>query len=187
MPGDGPTTAATSFLSIRNYIETTYGTGSFRAVREVIAARFPDFPPVLVPSARYRTPALFAILDAAHDLFGPADFYERCGRAIVRYEVNVFLRFALRLSTPSWVLERATDAWRAVHSSGRWEVTGTPGEVNARLVEFETTAGYCRMLSGYFETLLGLSGVAELTIEHRTCRGRGEASCLFIARWADRR
>src|SRR5262245_32391342 len=53
-------TAATSFLSIRNYIEARYGSGSFRRVREVVVERsHPDYPAVLVPTAWYPTSMVF--------------------------------------------------------------------------------------------------------------------------------
>jgi hypothetical protein len=183
MPDTEPTTVAYSFLSVRSYIESTYGAGSFRLVRSAIAERFPQFPPVISPGAWYPTAALTAILDAAHDHFGPEDFYERCGRAIVKDEVNVFMRFALRLTSPLWILEKANDTWRSAQTHGRWEISGKRGEANALLLDYPGTAGYCRLLTAYFEVLLGLTGASGLTVVHPKCRHRGEGACLFVARW----
>ncbi len=180
-------TAAHSFLSIRNYIEATYGAGSFRGVRDRLAARFPDFPTIFVPRAWYPTAALLAMVDAAHDLFGPEDFSERCGQKIVEYEVNVFLRFALRMTSPAWVLDKATEAWRSAHSTGTWQVSGTPGRVTARLDGFTTTAGYCRLLTAYFQALLERSGGRDVKVELIGCRGRGDASCVWLVTWNHRR
>src|SRR5512143_1336174 len=117
MPHAGPRTAAHAFLSLRSYVEATYGAGSFRAVRAAIAGRYPAFPQVIVPASWHPTPAYQAMLEAAHDVFGPEDFYEKCGHATVAYEVSVFLRFVLRVTSPLWVVERATEAWRNSHTT----------------------------------------------------------------------
>ncbi|MCA1664671.1 MAG: hypothetical protein LC659_10445, partial [Myxococcales bacterium] len=64
-----------------------------------------------------------------------------------------------------------------------WAVRGTPGELTAQLTGFASTTGYCRLLTAYFQRLLGLTGARELTIEHPQCRPRGDIACLFIGRW----
>jgi hypothetical protein len=174
-----PVTAATSFISIRSYIEKTYGSANLKRVREAL----PALPVVVVPNARYPTALLQAMLDVAHDLLGPEDFYERCGRGIVAYEVNVFLRFVLKLGTPRGVLDKATESWRKVHSTGRWMVTGPDGAISAELIGFRTTVGYCRMLTAYFTQLLGLTGARGVTVVHPDCRGRGQPTCTFLASW----
>lgn len=124
-----------------------------------------------------------AMCDAAHDVLGPADFYERCGDSIVAFEVNLVLRFALQFSTPLWILDRATESWRKVHSAGTWAVRGTPGELTAQLSGFPSTTGYCRLLTAYFQRLLRLTGARELVIEHPQCRPRGDIACVFSGRW----
>jgi len=184
MPAAVPETAAMSFLSNRNYIETTYGTGSFRRVREaLLAGSWPEFPSVIVPNARYPTEMLIDLIDTARDVLGPEDFYERCGRGIVAYEMSVFMRFALRLTTPIGVLERATEAWRKVHSDGTWSWSGEEGAIMAILVGFPTKPGYCRFLSAYFKRLFELTGARDVKIEHPECSARGQRRCAYRATW----
>jgi hypothetical protein len=179
-----PMTAATSFLSIRNYVETTYGVGSFRRVRDAVVERgHPEFPQVMVPNGRYPTAMLLTMVDAAHDVLEAPDFYESCGRAIVAYEVNVFLRYVLKLASPLGVVERATESWRQAHSTGMWQIQGNVGDVVAELTDFETTAGYCRLLRAYFERLFQLTGAEAVTVEHPACRGRGDPACRYRVRW----
>jgi hypothetical protein len=179
-------TAAASFLSIRRYIETTYGQGSFRRVRDIVAETHPEFPQILTPGATYPTVWLFATIEAAHDLLGPEEFYESCGDAIVDYEVNVLFRFALKFSSPNWVFDRATEAWRKAHTTGSWVMAGRPGHLVARLVDFTTTIGYCRLLGAYFVRLLSLSGAQGVTVEHPGCAARGDGECTFVSRWRER-
>lgn len=184
MASSGPVTASASFLSIRSYIEAGYGAGTFQRVRQEVRARgFDEFPQVLTPGARHPTAMLTTMVDTAHELLGPADFYERCGRAIVDYEINALFRFALQLSTPMGVLARASDAWRKVHSAGSWTVEGESGRTDARLTGFPTTAGYCRLLTAYFQRLFELTGAREVVMEHPRCVGRGDAYCGFMGRW----
>ena len=179
-----PVTAAASFLSIRNYIEAAYGAGTFRRVRDAVIARgFTGFPQVITPDARYPTAMLTAMVESAHDLLGPPDFYERCGRAIVDYEVHAIFRFALKLTTPLGVLRRASEAWRKVHSTGTWTVRASPGTADARLTDFPSTACYCRLLTGYFERLLTLTGARDAVIAHPLCLARGDTYCGFLAGW----
>jgi len=187
MADDAAVTAATSFLSIRTYIESRYGTGSFRRVREAVVERgFADFPAVLLPTAKYPTAMLFATIEAARDVLGPEDFYEGCGRGIVEYEVNVFLRFAMKLASPRGILDHATEAWRKVHSTGEWNVTGPDGAAAAELIGFVTTEGYCRMLVAYFLRLLELTGARGVGVKHVECRARGAKSCRYLATWKTR-
>lgn len=187
MADDVPVTAATSFLSIRTYVESRYGAGSFRRVREAVVERgHPDFPNVLLPTAKYPTALLFATIDAGHDVLGPEDFYESCGRGIVEYEVNVFLRFAMKLASPRGVLDHATEAWRKVHSTGEWNVSGPDGAVAAELLGFVTTEGYCRMLAAYFRRLFELTGARGVGIQHVECRARGAKTCRYLATWKTR-
>lgn len=177
-------TTSASFLSVRNYIEARYGAGSFRRVRDVLHERgFTEFPHVLTPGAKYPTPMLTAMIDAACELFGSDDFYERCGRAIVEYEINVLLRFALQLTTPLGVVERAGDPWRKVHSAGNWTIDGDKYHVVAQLDGFPTTAGYCRLLTAYFHRLFELTGARNVVLEHPTCVARGNGACRFEGRW----
>lgn len=184
MPVTESVTSAASFLSIRKYIETTYGSGSFRLVRDQVAEAHPEFPRVLSPGATYPTRWLFATIDAARAIYGPDDFYERCGRAIVDYEVNVLFRFALKLSSPNWLFDKATEAWRKAHSTGVWHMSGRPGTLTARLHDFVTTDSYCRLLRAYFVRLISLSGASNVSVEHPTCTARGDRECTFTALWS---
>lgn len=130
-----------------------------------------------------RASAFAGSIDAACELFGSDDFYERCGRAIVEYEINVLLRFALQLTTPLGVVERAGDPWRKVHSAGNWTIDGDKYHVVAQLDGFPTTAGYCRLLTAYFHRLFELTGARNVVLEHPTCVARGNGACRFEGRW----
>ena len=184
MSAPAPLTSSKAFLSLREYIESQYQSGAFQRVRDTLASRGLELDRVIKPNGWYPTATYAAALDVARDLFGPADFAERYGYASAEYELNFFLRFLLRFTSPTWILQRGADVWRRFHDSGTWEITGSAQRIRGVLQEFGVIhEGYCSLLVGWLRRACELTGAREVAVIHPECRARGAKVCVFEGAW----
>jgi hypothetical protein len=86
---------------------------------------------------------------------------ETLGRFAAEQDLTRIHRVFLRMASPAFVLERATNLWRRFFDSGR-----------------------CRNLQGYLQRLFELVGAKDVTVGHPECRVYGGALCRFAIRWA---
>src|SRR5438034_4514766 len=147
-----PMTSARSLFALRDFVERQQGAGSFQRLRHTLAEKHGiEMDPVLVISRWYPTEWLVTALNVAHDLWGPSDFHEQFGRSSADYQINLFMRFLLKFTTPSWVMQKGIEIWRQGHDSGVWRLERTPGRIRGSLSDFGVVdAGYCRTLMGFF-------------------------------------
>jgi hypothetical protein len=179
-----PSTSSKSFLSLRDYVERTYGAGSFERVRARLTELGMPIDRVITPMGWYPTTTYAAALDAGRDLFGPENFAEQFGYAAAEYELNFFLRFLLRFTSPVWILQRGADVWRRYHDTGEWEIVGFPHRIRGALRGFGIAHdGYCRSLVGWLRRACELTGAREVTVRHLECRTRGAEACVFEGHW----
>jgi hypothetical protein len=179
-------TSTRPFMSLRHFVETRYGSGSFAALRRELAKRHGlELDLVLRPNGWYPTAAFVRGLELGHELFGPDDFYELFGEAAAEYEISIFNRFVLRFTSPGWLVERGADVWSRSHDSGRWIVEREkPLHLRATLEGFAIPSdGFCRGLIGWFRRACAMTGVRDVVIEHPFCRARGLTACVFDGRW----
>jgi hypothetical protein len=178
-------TFATSLLSLRRYVETTHGAGSFKVVREALHDKHAiTLHPILAP-AWYPTLWFLRGLDEARARFGPDDFYERFGHAAAEYEIHWIFRFALRLTSPFWLIERGAKEWPKAHDTGRWEVAkaGDRG-LRGTLFDFGIVhEGQCRSLTSWFTRACQMTGEKRAKVMHPFCRARGAKACVFDGEW----
>jgi hypothetical protein len=179
-------TASTSLLSLRRYVEDTYGQGSFKAIRDALHDKHAiTLPPVLAPAAWYPTTWFLRGMDEARARFGSDDFYERFGAAAAEYEIHWVFRFALRFTSPLWLVERGAKEWCRAHDTGRWEVSAVGDHgLRGTLYEFGIVhEGQCRSLTSWFTRACQMTGERRARVEHPICRARGAKLCVFQGEW----
>ena len=174
-----------SVLGFQHFLSRHYGEEAF----ERVMLRLPEaernaFGGIVLPTNWYRTETVVTAMEIARDIFGPADFFERCGDESARYAINSFYRFLLRFKTPHWILQRATGMWRQYHSSGVWEMQMTEHSFEGELKDFALPGTYCRVLVGWIRGAGRLTGAHKAEVTHPWCRKRGSSRCLFVARWS---
>jgi hypothetical protein len=93
-------------------------------------------------------------------------------------------RVFLRLVRPSFAIEQMDKYWRRFHDTGAWTIDRRDREVTAKLTGWGVIdAALCRELVGYLGRTLELLGGRDVCMDHRRCRGRGDESCEFHARF----
>jgi hypothetical protein len=181
-----PLSYCATFLGLRTFVEKRNGIGSFNLVRRGVFDIYDhELAPVIAPQSWHPTAAYTAALDVARARFGKSDaFFDELGFAQAEYEINMLLRFALRLASPRWLLERGTDAWRRSHNTGDWHWEAAPGRrlMRGTLLDFGVVhAGLCRMLTGWFRRACQMAGAPLARVWHPYCRAAGARACTFEA------
>jgi hypothetical protein len=181
---DGAQISGKSVLGLQHYLTRHHGEGAF----DRVLLRLPDaeraaFSGIILPTQWYPTSTIITAMEIGRDLFGPTDFFERCGEESARYAINSFYRFLLRFKTPHWILQRSTGMWRQFHSTGLWEMQMTENSFEGELKDFALPGTYCRVLVGWIRGAGRLTGARNAEVTHPWCRNRGSPRCLFVARW----
>jgi hypothetical protein len=180
-----PTTSGTLVIAFQKYVEELGGVDAFK---RLTASMTPDdaaaFKGIILPQSRYSTVAYIHAFEAAGKLFGQENFGERYGEWAVKYSINVFFRFLLRFTKPTWVLDRGLRLWRTYHDSGEWDIQMTENTFHGVLRGFAVpSATYCRSIMGWMRGAGRMTGAGETHVEHRECRAAGAEQCVFDARW----
>ncbi len=174
----------TALMSLRAYVETTYGAEGFARVLAVLSAEDRDpFEHIVLPTEWYPVQTFIRAVDVATERFGP-DFPERYGEFGAEYEIGSFFRFILRFSNPGWLFDRGIKVWRGTHSSGTWELERGERYVRGALSNFAIlNPRYCKVLAGWFRRAALMTGAKSVKIEHPQCRCKGAPACSFELSW----
>jgi len=182
-----PTTSGTSILPLQAWIKANLGQQGWEGVLlRVPAEHAHELRGILLAQKKYPTAAFVAALEAASELDGSADFFERYGEWAAHYMINAFFRFLLRFKSPGWVVGRSTRVWRTFHSTGEWKFQVDEGERRMRgeLADFAVVnANYCRVVVGWWRGAGKLTGAPKPRVEHPHCRARGAPTCVFVGEW----
>jgi hypothetical protein len=180
-----PLTYCASLLNLRAFAEAGLGEGAFSAVRATLERRFGHrLPPVLAPHAWYPTLWLCRAMDVAAEMSSDAQFYERFGAFAAGRDVRMVFRFALRFTSPLWLMERGAKEWRRAHDTGHWDVEGRDGYLRGTLHDFGVVhVGQCRSLTAWFNRAARMTGVKRLVVAHSRCRALGGGTCVFEGEW----
>jgi hypothetical protein len=183
---DTPQTFCASLISLRRYVHTQYGRGSFQRLAERMRRDHDiELPLALASRTWYPTTWFLAGMDAARDLFGPDDFYERFGSTAAEYEIPILFRWALRLTDPRGMLERASREWHKAHDTGRWCIeSGDPRRMRGTLFGFGVVhEGQCRALTAWITRACRMTGAPKVRVWHPHCRAHGDSDCAFEGEW----
>ena len=127
------TTAGTSILPLQAWVKSNLGEwGWEKILMRVPAEHAHELRGILLAQKKYPTVAFVAAIEAAGELDGSPDFFERYGEWAAHYTINAFFRFLLRFKSPGWVVSRSARVWHSFHSSGEWTVEVDEGARRAR-------------------------------------------------------
>ncbi len=176
---------ATSFLSLRQFVDETYGAGSFRRLREALKQQHDiELPQPIVLGTWLPTLHLVTAQATAHELFGPPDFHARLGWAAAAYELTWLQRLAMRFTSPQFFLERGAQHWRGRHSSGTWTYDSRPHWIRGTLRDFAVVdAGFCAMMRAWLTHACVMTGAGKAYVVERECRAKGADACIFEGSW----
>lgn len=141
-----------------------------------------------INKAKWYPFAAFIELNEVIDrLFGKGDLQlvRALGRAGADANLTTVYRLFYMVGTPKWILDRAARLWDLHYDSGRLVPVRYPGnEIELRIVGFaEPHRVHCLSVWGWAERSIELSGGKNLLTLERSCRTRGDAECLFYAKW----
>jgi predicted hydrocarbon binding protein len=111
-------------------------------------------------------------------------FAARAGRAAAQDAVRGIYRFFAPVLTPSALLGKASQMWKALYNQGNMVVERqTPGSVHLRVADFPSELAGCSRLTGWIEGMAELTGAKDLQIAHTRCYVRGDPECEWDVTW----
>ncbi len=183
--GAEPLTAATSFLSLRRFVEERYGQGSFQRIREALSARHNfRLPPIITAGSWYPSRAFALGMDEARHQFKAPEFHEAFGAKAAEYELHWVYRPILRFTTPVWLIEQSADVWKKAHDTGAWSIESRPSWVRGTLKDFGLVhTGYCRSLTAWLQRACEMTCARRIRVWHPQCRVDNYPGCVFEGEW----
>lgn len=176
----------TALVSTIRYLTQTHGESGLRQVltrlprtdRERVERGF-------LVSGWYPVDLMMRITRLACEEFGP-ETARALGAASADYALNVVYKIFFRVGSPQFTMSRATAMFRSYYDEGACRsVLAERGhgmvEVSGVLTPWPE---FCERVHGWLRRVLELSGAQNVTIEHRSCIGRGDPLCLFEGRWS---
>jgi hypothetical protein len=180
-----PKSKGVHFVTVHSFVLERYGEEAWASVFARLTPDDQDALAAVVAVGWYPTAFLLRVTDAAEtELERPgAPFREALGRYGADHQFTIIHRLFLRVASPGYVVEKAGQLWGRFHDTGRWTVVRGPRSVSATLSGFVVHAGLCRALTAYVTRIFELVGAQDVSVEHRRCRARGDASCIFEGHW----
>ncbi len=131
---------------------------------------------------------LFRDLNHAIDArFGHGDLQlcRRMGYFGADYNLPTLNRVFYRVSSPGFIMRRATHVWSANYDSGSASVEELEKHhVILHIEGFDTPeASHCLSVQGWCERAIELSGANDPVSTMIACRVRGDARCSFECKW----
>lgn len=176
----------TAFFHDEEYVLHTYGPEGWALVMAKLPPAAAEARSSIVAVGWYDDELLVQTLCAVEEALHERDpnIIDTLGRYAAEADLTRIHRIFLRVATPAYVLERATNLWNRFFDTGRWEVRRVPGGVDGLLIDAGIVHDvFCRNLRGYLHRLFELVGAKKVTVEHPECRVRFGACCRFEIRW----
>jgi hypothetical protein len=170
---------------LRQFVESEYGAGSFKKLREALVERHQiELPVVITPDSWLPTSHFVRGLEVARELWGPDDLYERFGRLAAEYELKWMHRIVLRFTSPIWLLEKSEAMWKKSHTTGHWKVSSKERWMRGELYDFAGSGTtYCPTLRSWLARACQMTGAEKIRVLEPECRGIGAKACVFEGSW----
>jgi hypothetical protein len=112
------------------------------------------------------------------------EFAIRAGRAAAKDAVQGIYRFFALVLTPTAILGKASQMWKALYNRGDLVVESqTSAGAHIRLADFPSELAGCSRITGWIEGMAELTGVKNLRVNHTKCYTRGDAACEWDIEW----
>jgi hypothetical protein len=176
-------------VSVRAFVEERFGVQGWEELTERLSPADREELASVLPIGWYPLALhtrLIHALDAVHG-YSDLSLIVQLGRFKAERDLSTIHRFFMRFATPALMFDKTADYWRRFHDTGEWKVVRDGNSVQATLNNWACVdVAQCRELVGYLGRVLELAGTKHPIMEHPICRARGDASCVFQARWGER-
>lgn len=187
--GGGVRTKGTSVAAIVRFVNENWGDAGLSRLAEAI--RDPDIVTIIegkvLAGSWYPFAYFTELLDTAESLFGGGidEFSRREGASCADYDLRGVYRVFVRFTSIDFVIERSGKVWHQYYDSGDLVILETQRQrVSFELREFASPhRGHCGTVLGWSERAAELSGVADVSGSHPSCRARGDSCCIFQIAW----
>jgi hypothetical protein len=185
-PGEGRTKGM-NLLHMRSWVIERHGQDGWQRVRASLGPADAAVVASLVPVGWYDLRLQHRLLRTIDAVLGDGDLrlVPSIGRHAAMQDLTRIHKLFLRLATPAFVLQKASDYWSRFYDTGRWEVE-PHGERGARgvLRDFAVPdRAFCLYLFSYIERTFRLTGVQGGNLAHSSCVCRGDHACVFAGSW----
>lgn len=177
-------------VSVRSFVEERFGVQGWEELLEHISPNDRDELASVLPIGWYPLALhtrLIHALDIVHG-YDDLSLIVQLGRFKAERDLSTIHRLFMRFATPSLMFGKTADYWRRFHDTGEWQVVRPDANsVQATLSNWACVdTAQCRELVGYLGRVLELARTKNPMMEHPKCRARGDAVCVFQARWGER-
>jgi uncharacterized protein (TIGR02265 family) len=111
-------------------------------------------------------------------------FARRAGHDAAGDAINGIYRFFVMVMTPTSLLSKASQMWRAVYNRGDLRISDqTDHSAVVQLLDFPSEVAGCARITGWIERLAELTGAREVRIKQTQCFAKGEPHCEWSISW----
>ncbi|HLJ73862.1 MAG TPA: TIGR02265 family protein [Thermoanaerobaculia bacterium] len=140
----------------------------------------------ILPTETIPVHLLNQLTEAAAKLKGePLDqFARRAGRAAAGDAIKGIYRFFVMVMTPTSLLSKASQMWRAVYNRGDLHVKDqTNRAATMELLDFPSELAGCARITGWIERLAELTGAKDVRVRQTQCFAKGAPHCEWSITW----
>jgi uncharacterized protein (TIGR02265 family) len=188
MDDDSVTVKASPVRSLLKFIEIELTPSQCDAVLDVLPAyyaarlRSPILPTETIP-----VHVLNQLTEEAAKAKGePVEqFGRRAGREAAAEAVKGIYRFFAMVLTPTALLAKASQMWRALYNRGQLQVADqTEHGATIKLIDFPSEVAGCSRTTGWIERLAELAGGKNVRIQQTQCYAKGAPHCEWSITWS---
>jgi hypothetical protein len=105
---------------------------------------------------------------------------------VAQDDLSTVYRAFFRIASPGFILKKASQVWRQYYDSGELDVLRSEhGSVDLEVLDFPTpNVAHCESVAGWVEQCIKMTGGDDVSVNHSSCRARGDERCLFELRWS---
>ena len=140
----------------------------------------------ILPTETIPVHLLNRITEAAAKLKGEPleEFARRAGHQAAGDAIKGIYRFFVMIMTPTSLLSKATQMWRAVYNRGELRIGDqTDHSATIRLLDFPSEVAGCARITGWIERMSELTGAKDVRIRQTQCYAKGAPNCEWSITW----
>jgi predicted hydrocarbon binding protein len=188
MPVDESVTVkGTPVRSLQRFIETELTPEQRDAVFAKLPAEYAErFRGMVLPTETIPVHMLNVWTEEAAKAKGESleSFGQRAGRDAASDAVKGIYPFQAMVLTPTALLSRGGQMWRALYNRGDLRVEEeTASGARISLPDFPSEAAGCSRMTGWIERMAQLTNVKDIKVEHTRCFAKGAPNCEWRITW----
>ncbi|HJT17921.1 MAG TPA: hypothetical protein VJ853_11050, partial [Thermoanaerobaculia bacterium] len=109
----------------------------------------------------------------------------RAGHDAAGDAIKGIYRFFVLVMTPTSLLSKASQMWRAVYSRGELRVSNQSDHAaTVQLLDFPSEVAGCARITGWIERMSELTGAKNVHIHQTQCFAKGAPYCEWSITWS---